>query len=198
MPSDLHATKLIPDIASNDGFVSYVKNLLSKKIFRQSLKEDGKFQGAKFYNFGDSSIGYYALVDDAGELVYFVRYKAVKANNLKFGRQVLVWREKTNASSAGFAEFVFFSKLLPRFKALITDTQQTNNGRQFWQHVLRQSFGKESCRVYFLDRRSSPNTLTELLSYEEVIKYEPKIWGSDEGHLRTHAVISTTPLKIAS
>jgi hypothetical protein len=108
-----------------------------------------------------------------------------------------VWRNKDvqTVSSVGFARFVFFQKLLPKYHALIADQEQTKNGTEFWQYSV--DFAFESGRkVYFLDRRSTPNSLTLLSSLDDVKKLFPVLWGKTEGHKRTFLMISDRSLVI--
>lgn len=189
---EVEATKLIPELPSS--VVKRVTEGLEKRI-RKGLVPTESYQGGKLYEFGDKGAGYLVLTDD-DEVVYFVRHEQVRHNGLRLGRQVLVWRDKQKITGAGFAAFAFFEILLPKYKVLVADKEQTANGRSFWQYVFREALRNPRLHGYFLDRRSSPNRLIEIASWEDFKKYEPLMWGTSEGHKRTFAVVSTTKLKL--
>jgi len=179
-----------------NGYVAYVKTLLERKL-KTNKSPDSTYQGANVYHLGDKQNGYVVL-EQSGEILYFVRHELIKHNKLQVGRQVLVWRNKEaykSGASAGFASKVFFDYLLPKYKALIADKEQTRDGKQFWEYAIRSAFQRNDF-VYFLNRRSTPNSLTRLISYQEVLDRTDELWGIEEGHLRTFAVISELPLKI--
>jgi len=195
MDDPLYATKLIPDMAY-DKTAAWFKELASLVAKRDSklLEHYPDSQGGELFSVGDNTNGYYYLkVDD--EIIYFVRYRKVKANGNSFGRQVLVARKRSNVLSTGVALHVFYKYLLPRFGALISDTQQTQHGKAFWDYAIAEAF-KKPLLVYFLDRRSTPNRALPLVSPKDVDKHSKEIWGTDDGHLRTHVVISKTPIRI--
>jgi hypothetical protein len=195
MPTEETATKLIPPLPSNSGYVQYIKELLLKKLKRKP-EPNARYQGANVHMFGDNQNGYVVL-EKNGEILYLVRHELVKHNALQLGRQVLVWRNRETHSAAarGFASHVFFDFLLPKYKALIADKEQTADGKQFWEYALGRAFELEK-HVYYLNRRATPNTLLELEDYADVLAHEDELWGHDQGHLRTFAVISQVPLKI--
>lgn len=187
------ATQLIEPLSNY--LVALVRKALRSKLDKKAITPVAQYRGLDVYHLGDQGIGYYVLTNEDHEVVYFVRYRKVRANGLSFGRQVLVWRDREALLSAGFASEVFFHKLLPTFKALISDTQQSPKGKQFWDFALLHAF-QSKLHVYCLDRRSSPNTLTAISGDADLKKLSPIIWGTDEGHLRTHVVISSVPLSL--
>jgi hypothetical protein len=195
MATEEHATKLIAPLSEERGHVEYVKYLLRDKLAKKA-KPFATYQGATVYLLGDRQQGYVVL-EKAGEVLYFVRHELVKHNKLHFGRQVLVWRNKEVQGTAarGFAIHVFFNYLLPKYKALLADKEQTRDGKQFWEYALDFAFQKKLF-VYYLDRRSTPNALYQLEDYADVIAHEDDLWGYEQGHLRTFAVISSVPLQL--
>lgn len=190
-------TKVIRPLDDSHRFVQRALELLERKL-QSSVKPLTQYRGADVYAFGDKENGYFVLVKEL-EVLYFVRYEAVRHHLPQaLGRQVLVWRNKeasSSASSVGFAQHVFFDYLLPKYKALIADKEQTPNGKQFWEYAIEKAFVLRK-HVYFLNRRVHPNTLIQLANSADVLKYENEIWGTENGYLHTFAVISNTPLKI--
>ena len=193
MNDPLSATMLIPDIDSGkiSSWFKELDTLLSKKS-PKFLEHYPDANGGELFSVGDNTNGYYYLKAD-DSIIYFVRYRSVKANGNSFGRQVLVARQRSNILSTGVALHVFFKYLLPRFGALVSDTQQTQHGKAFWDYAIASAF-KRSFIVYFLDRRSTPNRLIQMSTPKDVNQNSKEIWGTDQGHLRTHVVISKIPV----
>jgi hypothetical protein len=191
MPEE-HATQIIPDLSTN--LVNMVRKVLELKI-RRGGKPVGTHNGVPYYAFGDIGTGYIALYDGVNVL-YFVRHKKVNHNGLSLGRQVLLWRDPTpSTKAAGFAQTVFFNILLPKYTALISDKEQTRNGKEFWSNAIIGAHAR-SLHVYYLDRASSPNKLLPILNSTDLHKYDPLIWGTSTRHTYTFAVISKSPLSI--
>ena len=189
----LDATKLIPDLDSSRvaEWVGKFKSLVNTK---KAVALEHYINGGILYTVGEDNAGYYFLeVDD--EVVYFVRYRQIKAGGNTFGRQVLVARLANRAEATKVAAHVFFKYLLPRFGALCSDTEQTRHGQGFWSFVLTEAFHKK-LHVYAYDRRVTPNTLTPLQSIRDLNQQLTILWGTDNGHKRTHAVISKRPVAI--
>ena len=187
------ATLMIDSLTTD--LVAYVKKKLQEKLAKKP-KPEGAYRGGNVHTFGDMGNGYLILVED-GEIVYFVRHRAIKHNGFQLGRQVLVWRKKGSFAAAGFSSHVFFKILLPKYGALIADQEQTEDGRQFWMVATGLAF-QQNLNVYFLDRRSSPNQLIQLQDDQELRKYKDAIWGTTQGHRRTFVVLSNKLLTLKS
>lgn len=194
MSEEKAMTQMVP--ALETALVEYVKSALAVKL-KSGAKPIMQYREADVYEFGaPGSMSYLVLVEiDSGEILYFVRHKLIKANNKRFGRQVLVWRDKQAPQAAKFASYVFFEYLLPKYGALIADQEQTERGRAFWQYAIAHAMDIGE-HVYFLDRRSTPNRLIPIESQRELKFYEPQMWGTTEGHRRTFAVISNKKLRL--
>src|ERR1700741_231672 len=100
-----NAMRVISPLSEDaSSYVAYVKALLEQKLKTKRVP-DSSYQGANVYNLGDKQNGYVVL-EQGGEILYFVRHEIVKHNKLQVGRQVLVWRNKEatrSGASAGFA-----------------------------------------------------------------------------------------------
>lgn len=202
MPSEEHATQLIPDL--NSDLPAYVSSLIEKKLATGKHSPLTTFNGADVYRLGDSQTGYIVLYGELDQgsgtpsVLYFVRYKKINAAGFpRLGRQVLVWRDKNSELSVGFAHYVFFNILLNEFESLLTDTQQTENGQRFWMFELDHALKHPNkYHVYFLDRRPAHGALVQLRTLQDISKHKSDLWGTSEAHLRTHAIISTKPLSL--
>ena len=98
---DLSATRIIPDLPSS--LVEQVRTKFKERLAKKP-EPSGLYLGCPFYVFGDDRVGYIILSDKSStEVIYFVRFTRVRLFGNVLGRQVLVWRLKSHASSTGFA-----------------------------------------------------------------------------------------------
>ncbi len=193
MSDEIDGTKIVQDLPSS--LIDYVKEKLSEKI-KARIKPIGKYLGQAIYNFGDSETGYVILYDEkSSDILYFVRYKRIRHNGFRLGRQVLVWRNSLHPSTGGFARHVFFKLLLPKYGALIADKEQTKNGAAFWTNSINEAFS-QNLYVYVLDRRSRKTSLVQLFDTQDVIRWKDVLWGSTKSHELVFAVISQKPLAL--
>jgi hypothetical protein len=190
-PTEEKAIKLIPDI--NIDLVNYVKTKIAQKLKKHTLPA-GKYKGADIYKFGDTENGYVVLVDE-GEVIYFVKYKRVKFNGTRYARQVLVWRNTNTAASIGFADFVFFKRLLPTFKCLISDQLQTEQGKRFWLFAIDKAV-QEHLYVYLFDRSTRPMVLTLLPTIDSIKTHTKTLWGKLEKDALRLLITSISPIKL--
>ncbi len=150
--------------------------------------------GSPLYRLGDKGTGYVVLVHD-NKVEYFVRYRQARNSGLKFGRQVLVWRnpEGRSMAAAGIARHVFFNILLPEYKALITDNEQTKFGMHFWVNAAAYALGVGKF-LFFVDRRGHTPEILQVEDEQDLEELKPAIWGTSTKHKLTWLAISTLPL----
>lgn len=193
MPDEVKATKIIPDLPN--ALVKYVRDKLEARLVKGKIKAIRQYRGADVYSFGDSETGYVVLYHNS-RVEYFVRYKRIRHNGFRLGRQILVWRnQEADHVTNGFARYVMFDILLPKFGALIADKEQTKRGASLWANALSYAFAK-GYHCYFYDRRSRQAVLTPLHSDEDVNEHASLLWGPTQAHLLTFAVISKAPLQL--
>jgi len=185
------AIKLIP--ALDTSLIDYVRKKIEEKL-RKHVKPVGTYKGANVYKFGDSENGYVILVEDS-EVIYFVKYKRISFNGTRHARQVLVWRNNTAFPAIGFADFVFFQRLLPTFKSLVSDQLQTEGGKKFWQFAVNKAID-QGLYVYLYDRSIRPNTLILLPTFNDAKVHTKTLWGQTERDKYRLLIISLIPLKL--
>lgn len=148
------------------------------------------------YQVGDDFNGYILLFNpDMQTVDYFVNYKKVHHGGISAGRQVLLWRAQSSPAAGGFAQHVFFKVLLPKYKTLFADTQQSDKGKEFWTNAIAHAF-ERNLHVYMYDRRKVPNELVEFDGLGDLNKHQDRIWGTELGHKRLFAVISLDKLSL--
>ena len=125
---------------------------------------------------------YYFLYNKVNKQVdYFVKYskvefspKVLPVNNYGI-RQVLVHRDsRSSGYTPGFAKSVFWEYLWTKNNCLVSDSQQSDDGRGFWHFVIKDAIEKSlTVRVV----NTNDNTYKDYTSYDEIILDQDKIWG---------------------
>lgn len=165
---------------------------LDKKISKH--EPTGSFSGADVYDIGDKQNRYIVLVKH-NAIVYFVHVSQVKDGALRFGRQVLLWRNTKSIYSASFPSHVFFDILLPEYGAVITDTLQTEKGKLFWQTLVALVLQKKHPGyIYFYNKDKRPLEFVEVTSVDQLNDLAPDIWGEKTPFQRRLLIISQSKL----
>ena len=156
---ELEFTSLsMPQLIETDDFkfgelndrLSFMEKLLGKP----SLKHVGKYNEYDLYHTGsDGSSGYYFLTDEFfSELYYVCKYVTRKVIGDKALSQVIVYRNpEVWTGTRGIVQFVMEKILLPRFGIIMSDIQQTLDGRRLWVATMQKAVSK-SLYVYQYDR----------------------------------------------
>nr|DAY41703.1 MAG TPA: hypothetical protein [Caudoviricetes sp.] len=132
-------------ITLNYGYIKeYIDDIQNN--FVKAKLEKKEVGGAVFYSLTTGKGNYYFLSKN-GTILYFVLYKIFNGfNNVLPNpfRQCLVWRNKSvvHASTAGFAKKVFWDILFKKYKAVISDSQQSKDGEGLWVLLIQQAFEK--------------------------------------------------------
>ena len=92
------------------------------------------------------------------KIVYLVQYIKKKIFGKVGITQIQVWRDRTVEVTEGLAKKIFFNYLFPQADCIVTDKQQTQYGRAFWESRIYESFGKK-LPVYLLDQNEKTQTL---------------------------------------
>lgn len=70
-------------------------------------------------------------------IVYWVRFVAKKHSVIgKTVAQVALWRNIDDVKTKNITEYVFFDYLLSEWGAVISDSQQTEDGQRFWRRMM--------------------------------------------------------------
>jgi len=121
---------------------------------------------------------YFVYNSNTRGIEYFVRHRKVDLGNLlpiKPGRQVLVKRTKASVLTAGIAAKVFWNYLFPEYHCLVTDSQQTEKGREFWSYMIKEAFERgKTVRII----NTNDRTFVEPKDVHEFDNMSLQIWGS--------------------
>lgn len=104
------------------------------------------------------------------------------------GRQVLVWRKpiKTSVYAAGFAKHVFWNVLFSKYKMLVSDSQQTHKGRDFWIFIVGDALDKgKKVRLF----ETNTTEVWDVSSKEELAEKAHTVWGTASWFQRILVVV---------
>ncbi|MFA0114227.1 hypothetical protein AB4407_11210 [Vibrio sp. 10N.261.46.E11] len=112
--------------------------------------------------------------------------------------QLVVWRQITGLHGhvlSGFARTVF-NFLLRSHSIMITDEQQTEDGKRFWLDRMGESFAIADRDVYYVNLNELDNEMSPVIkridsSNDLMENYIPNEWGADEEHKNRAFIIST-------
>lgn len=115
--------------------------------------------------------------------------------------QLIVWRQASGVHEnvlSNFAKTVF-NFLLYSHDIMITDEQQTEDGKRFWLNRMGESFTIAIRNVYFIDLDELDEDLSPKVesidTYNDLMEfYVPKGWGMDKEHRNRAFIISTQKL----
>jgi len=142
---------------------------------------------------GDDHNGYYMLVVD-GVVEYFANYKSKSYQSLLKGRmirQVLVQRNHFSIDSANIPKKVFFDYLLPTFGTIVTDEEQTADGKKFWLHATSEALDNPDKYTVYVLNKTKGQTI-EIVDHEHFKSLTDSIWGDTENFKNIWVAISLT------
>jgi hypothetical protein len=108
--------------------------------------------------------------------------------------QVMVWRTflpEHQHALQGLAKLIF-SWLLETHEIVVSDNEQTGDGRRFWEYRIAEAIADPRYEVMIWDGTKEDDELTFIESTEEFVsKWSPYAWGTDpEIHQHRLLVIS--------
>jgi hypothetical protein len=175
------------------------KNLLSRLLDKSSMELVGTYKGLNFYVTGrNSNGGYWFLLDKTGsDLAYVCRFVTLGASSMQFKSkvitQVAVWRNFDVYVSRAFPAYIFFRMLLPKYGVVMTDNQQTKDGRRFWQARMGDALHK-GLFVYTFDQNT--RDLHRLHNTDDIDDAAPYLWKKDPKFRTRRVLISQTKLTL--
>ncbi|MET4759553.1 hypothetical protein [Endozoicomonas sp. NE40] len=104
-------------------------------------------------------------------------------------RQIMIWRDiETNAGddSHGLVETVFFDFLIEQYNIVVSDSEQTREGRRMWRKLISMAISKglEAGRID--QTKHSYDLIRNRSELNEAAKW---LWGEDDIHRDRLAVI---------
>lgn len=108
--------------------------------------------------------------------------------------QVMVWRTfmaEHQHALQGLARLIF-AWLLETYEIVVSDNEQTGDGRRFWEYRISEAIASPDYEVMIWDGTKEDDELTLIQSEAEFVsKWSPYAWGTDpDVHLHRLLVIS--------
>lgn len=126
LPTDFNLNK---ELANR----KFAKELLKKK--KETLEET---DDTVLFRTGDNINGYFALYNKHDDLIeYLIKYKTSTRKAIGTAvTQVALWRLRGSPFVQGLTKRVFFDVLLARWPAIMSDREQTDDGKEFWENRM--------------------------------------------------------------
>lgn len=142
--------EMAPQLIPSEKYTLHDQKLLySDKLSRLNSSQvlSAIDQNIKLYARNDEI---FALDSAKQQLVYLVKFikdckrfiDVVAGTNehLHYVTQIRVFRDSTNTKTKGIAEEIFWQHLLPMTGLIVTDQDQTPDGRRFWGNRIGEAF----------------------------------------------------------
>lgn len=139
----------------------------------------------------------YALIRDSDNYVaYYMKFKFdnIRLLRRQCVRQVVVWRSVGLSVTEGLAKRIFLKYLIPNYQNVITDAEQTPDGRRFWQDRIGNIIEDKLAHIYYIDIEH-PREVTEIFSmsdYFEMVNDRP-VYGDGNRYQNRRFVIMVEP-----
>ncbi|OTA18966.1 phage protein [Xenorhabdus beddingii] len=197
---------LIPDadfdlkLSLLDKNIEHTKNFIEKGVIDFHLADAVIPDGYRFVKALNKD-EYRMVTTGAGqpETVYAV--KLLFRNDIVINKetctQIMVWRtlSSKHQTAASSLPRIFFKHLLKSYSIVVTDEEQTGDGKRFWKIMIDWAL-VTNYHVYISDGTEMDRPLTQVSSISELIeKWEAFCWGYDtEVHRHRLIVISKNAL----
>lgn len=171
---------------------------LTRDILQNSKKQTlKKFGNDAFilYELGDRFI----LIDHGlaiPRIVYMMQYKVTfhKFIGRKCAQQILIWRDLTIPDTKGIAEYIFFEHLLYKYKTVITDAVQTEDGKSFWDKRIGEAIQRKNCVYYVsLIPNREITRITSAAMFRK-LRDDKQIWGDESKHMARRIIITESEI----
>lgn len=147
---------------------------------------------ARLWRINEGTGGVFFSTTVAGDIGYLARFKRVELHTNQLStrfaaRQVLIHRTAgAGSAKVGVGKRIFWDHLMPMFGALVTDSQQTEDGRSFWEYRIAEALELKK-HVLMID--TNENTSIRITSAAELDALSPKIWGPSRWFQRVQVLI---------
>lgn len=140
-----------------------------------------------------------ALVNDVSKTVIYynsVVVMNISDLNVKPACQSLIWRSRSERHRPvlhDFARDVFFNYILPRYVAIVSDSNQSLGGRFFWEGQVQAAMAKDKHVYYYKMNQAQIEPIVDESDFEAISKH---IWGNDRDYANNLVIISEAELPL--
>ena len=144
----------------------------------------------------------YVVLDETNpavpRVIYFVWYKIQNLNfiNRKAASQILVWRAGGYPILTGLAEYVFNELILPITGTIVTDYQQTNNGKRFWQDRIGKAL-KAKKYVYYVNFQPE-RVIKQINHISDLEDLDKQAYGVHQKFRQRRLIIAEDPIVLTN
>lgn len=177
-----------------------LNKVTSNRKFAQELAKKNKetledTPNDTIFRTGDLKSGYIVRVDkETGLITYLVKYDGKKIGPYKSRvTQTAVWRKI--GSGRGITTKIFFDYLLKHFDTVMSDTQQTEAGKNFWLDQLADAKNKGLHIGLYIQSHGNTLPYDRSKPLQDWLD-EVDGWGDDRDYRNRRFVISTKTLPI--
>ncbi len=114
--------------------------------------------------------------------------------------QVMVWRTfiaEHQAALNGLAKLIF-AWLLETYEIVVSDNEQTADGRRFWEYRISEAIADPEYEVMIWDGTKEDDELQRITSEAEFVsKWSPYAWGTDP-EIHQHRLLVISKIKSAN
>lgn len=118
-------------------------------------------------------------------VVYFNRVEVIEdipVDHEKPVAQVMIWRDRSNHGkvASGLVEKVFFGLLVDQYDVVVSDSEQTREGRGMWIRLLGHAVDHPDLLAGTLDKEQGE--FTRLASEKDLYNAQNWLWGNKDIH----------------
>ena len=140
----------------------------------------------------------YALIrNEDSYIAYFMQFQfdMVPVINRKAVRQIIVWRGNVTKYTQGLPTKIFREYLLDRYGTVITDMEQTADGKRFWSDRILQILNDPRYKIYYLNYIHPRETIeiTSSKQFEEILRNKPA-YGDELKYQHRRFILTNKPL----
>ena len=137
------------------------------------------------------SLWIYGLNKEEERIEYFIdlQEQSVKFLNKTWVTQKLLWSSGRGTFN-NISQWMVFNYILPIYKTIMSDKEQSEWGERFWHNLVNESF-KKGLRIYLVDFNTG--TIRKFNNQNEfnlLCNSVDNPWGSNENHARLRIAIS--------
>lgn len=182
------------DLDTDKGNASMAKSLM-KEYNKTALKD---FGGE--YTLWEFKRAYALIRNVDNYIAYYMQFKFDNVPLIKRQcvRQIAVWRsEAVTVYVKGLAEFIFKTYLLHRYGTVITDAEQTPDGKRFWGNRMLEALHDPSLYVYYLNYHA-PRELVQIHTereFENIVRSKPA-YGETQAFETRRFIITSKPFNV--
>jgi hypothetical protein len=107
-------------------------------------------------------------------------------------KQAMIWRQNRradNVATRDVVEAVFFGKLVQEYNIVVSDSEQTRNGKRMWERLLDIAMYTDGLMAAVGD--ASNGKISQILNEKEMAAQEKWLWGQMDFHRERLAVIAS-------